>query len=134
MINKRKEPAEAKAVYSAEHKAIGGAKIGAFGALFNFWDRIKLSRRHMGDGKIGFNPPENPDVTLEKKVEGRTYLIKKARQKDGSFIYSCERRRIESKTAQADMWVGFETEQDLALDQVENRTQFLEFMSGNLSK
>jgi hypothetical protein len=32
------------------------------------------------------------------------------------------------------MWVGFETEQDLALDQVENRTQFLEFMSGNLSK
>ena len=88
----------------------------------------------MGDGKIDFNPPKNLDVILEKKVEGRTYLIKKARQNDGSFIYSCERRRIESKTAQADMWVGFETEQDLALDQVENRTQFLEFMSGNLSK
>ena len=32
----------------------------------------------MGDGKIGFNPPENPDVILEKKVEGRTYLVKKA--------------------------------------------------------
>jgi hypothetical protein len=88
----------------------------------------------MGDGKIGFNPPENPDVILEKKVEGRTYLVKKARQKDGSFIFSCERRRIESKTAEADVWVGFETDQDLALDQVENRTQFLEFMSGNLSK
>jgi len=64
----------------------------------------------------------------------RDALIKKARQKDGSFIYGCERRRIESKTAEADMWVGFETDQDLALDQVENRTQFLEFMSGNLSK
>ena len=41
VINERKEPAEAKAVYSAEHKGIGGSKIRAFGALFNFWDRIK---------------------------------------------------------------------------------------------
>ena len=95
VINERKEPAEAKAVYAAEHKGIGGSKIRAFGALFNFWDRIKLSRRHMGDGKIGFNPPENPDVgILWVAVRGstgscsigtghRTYIYFELRWRDG---------------------------------------------------
>ena len=70
---------------------------------------------------------ENANKVWETQISGRTYTFKKAREKEGVFVYSCERRTVNTVSA-----TSFYSERDLNPEEVERLSQFSAFISANV--
>jgi hypothetical protein len=85
----------------------------------------------MAKAGIGFihGAPENPNKTWERQIDGRTYVFKKTREKEGVFLYGCE-HRSESNTLGTTSATSFFSDRDLMPDEIEQLPQFAAVLSG----
>jgi len=81
----------------------------------------------MDEQVIGFGKPDNPDKTWEREINGLNFIFRKAREKEGLFLYRCG-RRIESGSSET----SFYSDRDLTPDEVEQAQQFAAFITGRI--
>lgn len=79
--------------------------------------------------EIGFKHgmPENLDKTWEKRIEDRTFSLKKVQRRNGLFLYNCQFRNEHGVS-----YTGFYSERDLTPTEVQALPQFAPFIEGCL--
>jgi|GEM_PF-2673497 len=78
--------------------------------------------------EIGFKNgvPENRTMIWEKHINGRTFVFKKAVEKEGVFLYNC---RCPGQNGESS--TGFHSSRDLTLEEVEASPQFASFLAAS---
>jgi len=71
--------------------------------------------------------PESIDSVWDAWINDRQFTFRKARQRGGVFLYSCER-----KTGDSESVTSFFSETNLTLEELEALPQFIAFVSATM--
>jgi hypothetical protein len=80
-------------------------------------------------GLVSYGTDSNEDILWKKHINRTVYFFSKVRLKPGTFLYNCEASPHGAAASPASS-TGFQSNRDLNLEEVENSSQFAEFVFG----